>query len=67
MPGAPLEAPESIEAPTRCAPANKGRRYPAEVLTPEEVRRLIRAASGRAARLLMRYSKVAFVIRPGPT
>ena len=29
-------------------PANKGRRYPAEVLTSEEVRELIRSCSGRA-------------------
>jgi site-specific recombinase XerD len=32
----------------RREPANKGRRYPAEVLTPDEVRRLIAAPSGRA-------------------
>lgn len=29
-------------------PANKGRRYPAEILTPEEVRALVKACSNRA-------------------
>lgn len=29
-------------------PANKGRRYPAEILTPDEVRSLVKAASNRA-------------------
>jgi len=65
MPGAPLEAPESIEAPTRCAPANKGRRYPAEVLTPDEVRRLIRAASGRAPTGIRNRALLAALYRAG--
>src|SRR5438552_4339501 len=38
-------APE-VRDPTHRPPANKGRTYPAEVLTPDEVRALVKACSG---------------------
>ncbi len=34
--------------PSRRPPANKGRTYPAEILTPDEVRALVKACSSRA-------------------
>jgi site-specific recombinase XerD len=75
-PDATLRAPET-EAPAaataeptpgprpRRVPANRGRRYPAEVLTSEEVRGLIRAASGRAPSGIRNRALLAVMYRAG--
>lgn len=47
------------------APANKGRRYPAEPLTPTEVRRLIAAIPGRGPLGLRNRALVALLWRSG--
>lgn len=57
----PLEAPERLKR----RPANKGRRYPAEVLTPDEVRQLIRSASGRAPTGIRNRALLATMYRGG--
>lgn len=46
-------------------PANKGRRYPAEPLTQEEVRRLIAAALGRGPLGLRNRALIAVIWRSG--
>ena len=45
-------------------PANKGQSYPAEVLEPDEVRKLIRACSGRAPAGVRNR---ALIVAPSPT
>ncbi len=47
------------------APANKGRRYPAEVLAPEEVQRLLRAPSSRAPTGIRNRALIAVLYRSG--
>src|SRR5262245_12411027 len=49
----------------RSAPANRGRRYPAEVLTSDEVRSLIRSASGRAPTGIRNRALLATMYRAG--
>lgn len=46
-------------------PANKGQKYPAEVLTQEEVRRLIRACSGCAPTGVRNRALIAVLYRAG--
>ena len=46
-------------------PANKGRRYPAEVLTPEEVRALVKACSNRAPTGVRNRALVVVLYRGG--
>jgi site-specific recombinase XerD len=46
-------------------PANKGRRYPAEVLTPDEVRALIKACSNRAPTGVRNRALVVVLYRGG--
>lgn len=46
-------------------PANKGRRYPAEILTPEEVRALIRACSAKAPTGIRNRALIVTLYRGG--
>lgn len=46
-------------------PANAGRKYPAEILTPEEVKALIRACSSRAASGLRNRALIVVMYRGG--
>src|SRR5882724_11331329 len=46
-------------------PANKGRRYPAEVLTPDEVRALVKACSNRAPTGVRNRALVVALYRGG--
>jgi site-specific recombinase XerD len=46
-------------------PANKGRRYPAEVLTPAEVRALVKACSNRAPTGIRNRALVVVLYRAG--
>jgi site-specific recombinase XerD len=46
-------------------PANAGRTYPAEVLTPEEVRALVRACSGRAPTGVRNRALIVLLYRGG--
>jgi site-specific recombinase XerD len=46
-------------------PANKGRRYPAEVLTPDEVRALLAACSSRAPTGIRNKALIAALYRGG--
>ena len=46
-------------------PANKGHRYPAEVLTPDEVRTLIRACSSRAPTGIRNRALIVVLYRGG--
>jgi site-specific recombinase XerD len=52
-------------APERRAPANKGRRFPAELLSPEEVRALLRACSSRAPTGIRNRALIAVLYRGG--
>jgi site-specific recombinase XerD len=52
-----------LEAPW--APANKGRRYPAELLSPDEIRALIRACSARAPTGIRNRALIAVLYRGG--
>lgn len=54
----------SAESPRR-APANKGRKYPAEVLRPEEVTALLRACSTRAPSGIRNRALIAVLYRGG--
>lgn len=45
------------------APANKGKRYPAETLTADEVRRLIRASTGDSSTVVRNRAMVAVTYR----
>lgn len=47
------------------APANRGRRYPAEVLTPAEIDGLLRACSGRAPTGIRNRALLAVCYRSG--
>lgn len=49
----------------RRPPANKGRKYPAEILTPDEVRRLIKACSNRAATGIRNRALLVLLYRGG--
>ena len=49
----------------RSAPANKGKRYPAEPLTPNEARRLIGAVGGRGPLAARNRALVAMLWRSG--
>ena len=46
-------------------PTNKGRRYPAEVLTPDEVRALVKACSNRAPRGVRNRALLVLLYRAG--
>ncbi len=46
-------------------PANKGQRYPAEILTPDEVKALIRACSGRAPTGIRNRGVIVVLYRGG--
>lgn len=50
---------------TQTAPANKGRRYPAEVLTPGEVHQLMLAPSGRAPTGIRNRALIVCLYRSG--
>jgi len=52
-------------ATDRRAPANKGRRFPAELLSPEEVRALLRACSSRAPTGIRNRALIAVLYRGG--
>lgn len=47
------------------APSNKGRRFPAELLSPEEVRALLRACSSRAPTGIRNRALIAVLYRGG--
>ncbi|MGH2731613.1 MAG: hypothetical protein ACRDJG_01460 [Actinomycetota bacterium] len=47
------------------APANRGRRYPAEILTPEEVRALILACSPKAPTGIRNRALIVVMYRGG--
>jgi site-specific recombinase XerD len=49
----------------RRVPANKGKRYPAEVLTPDEVRRLLRIPSTRAPTGIRNRALITVLYRSG--
>lgn len=59
----PRQAPPPT--PRGTVPANKGRRYPAEVLGPDEVRALLRACSVRSATGLRARALIALLYRAG--
>ncbi|MDQ3091787.1 MAG: tyrosine-type recombinase/integrase, partial [Actinomycetota bacterium] len=46
-------------------PSNKGRRFPAELLSPEEVRALLRACSARAPTGIRNRALIAVLYRGG--
>lgn len=50
---------------TPTVPANAGKRYPAEVLTPDEVRRLMRAPSSRAPTGVRNRALIVVLYRAG--
>src|SRR5438445_12476242 len=53
-------------APTRQRrPANKGKRYPAEILTPDEVRALVKACSNRAPTGIRNRALLVLLYRGG--
>jgi site-specific recombinase XerD len=52
-------------AQERRPPANKGRRFPAELLSPEEVRALLRACSSRAPTGIRNRALIAVLYRGG--
>ena len=60
-----MTSPSAAPASLRAVSANKGQRYPAEILTPEEVGALMRAASGRAATGLRARALLALLYRGG--
>jgi site-specific recombinase XerD len=49
----------------RTAPANKGKRYPAEILTPDEVRALIKACSNRVPTGIRNRALLVMLYRGG--
>ena len=53
-----------MRAPAR-TPANKGRRFPAELLSPDEVRALLRACSSRAPTGIRNRALIAVLYRGG--
>jgi site-specific recombinase XerD len=53
------------ESQRKSAPANKGQRYPAEILTPVEVKPLIRACSGRAPTGIRNRGLIVVLYRGG--
>ncbi len=57
-------APLGAIAPARPA-SNKGRRFPAELLSPEEVRELLRACSSRAPTGIRNRALIAVLYRGG--
>ena len=58
-------AAQRLPASRRRRPANAGQRYPAEILTADEVRSLIRACSPRAATGLRNRSLIVLLYRGG--
>ena len=57
--------PEFLGPAAQCAPANKGRRYPAELLTQSEVRALLGACSSRAPTGIRNRALLAVLYRGG--
>jgi integrase/recombinase XerD len=55
----------ALVAPALRVPANKGRRYPAELLTATEVRALLRACSSRAPTGIRNRALIAALYRGG--
>ncbi len=51
--------------PPKRRPANKGKRYPAEILTPDEVRALIKACSNRAPTGIRNRALLVLLYRGG--
>ena len=64
-PGPRCEPEGRASAAQRRSPRNKGVRFPAEVLTEDEVRRLLRAASGRAPTGIRNRALIAVLYRGG--